>query len=151
MNNICFCLVHPALQPLWSPELCDAVDVGTELATPQSSSPDNCAFCHAVVPQEQMTSHLYSHFSDNNDADDWQYKQTDGPRPQLLPGLYCIHGHATILPARKVHALCRIWKDTAIRLESIYLILKNWMVHFFAHYIFLISCWDFTIVSDDDA
>ncbi|KAF0026478.1 hypothetical protein F2P81_021215 [Scophthalmus maximus] len=57
-------------QPLWSPELCDAVDVGTELATPQSSSPDNCAFCHAVVPQEQMTSHLYSHFSDNNDADD---------------------------------------------------------------------------------
>ncbi|XP_037646612.1 TRAF family member-associated NF-kappa-B activator isoform X1 [Sebastes umbrosus] len=57
-------------QPLWSPELCDAVDVGTELATPQSSSPDKCAFCYAVVPQDRMNSHLYSHFSPKNEADD---------------------------------------------------------------------------------
>lgn len=57
-------------QPLWSPELCDAVDVGTELATPQSSSPDKCAFCHAVVPQDRMNSHLYLHFSPKNEADD---------------------------------------------------------------------------------
>ncbi|XP_054471190.1 TRAF family member-associated NF-kappa-B activator [Anoplopoma fimbria] len=56
-------------QPLWSPELCDAVDVGTELATPQSSSPDKCAFCYAVVPQDRMNSHLYSHFSPKNEAD----------------------------------------------------------------------------------
>ncbi|XP_034742471.1 TRAF family member-associated NF-kappa-B activator [Etheostoma cragini] len=55
-------------QPLWSPELCDAADVGTELATPQSSSPDKCAFCNAVVPQDRMNSHLYSHFSPKNEA-----------------------------------------------------------------------------------
>ncbi|XP_068185472.1 TRAF family member-associated NF-kappa-B activator isoform X2 [Antennarius striatus] len=55
-------------QPLWSPELCDAVGVGTELVTPQSSSPAKCAFCHAVVPQDQMNSHLYSHFSPKNEA-----------------------------------------------------------------------------------
>ncbi|XP_073329104.1 TRAF family member-associated NF-kappa-B activator isoform X2 [Pagrus major] len=58
-------------QPLWSPELCDAVDEGTELATPQSSScPDKCAFCNAVVPQDRMNSHLYSHFSPKTEADD---------------------------------------------------------------------------------
>ncbi|TNN84549.1 hypothetical protein EYF80_005249 [Liparis tanakae] len=57
-------------QLLWSPELCDAGDVGTELATPQSSSPDKCAFCHAVVPQDRMNGHLYSHFSPENGADD---------------------------------------------------------------------------------
>ncbi|TKS67267.1 TRAF family member-associated NF-kappa-B activator [Larimichthys crocea] len=56
-------------QPLWTPVLCDVVDVGTELVTPQSSSPDKCAFCHAVVPQEQMNSHLYLHFSPENEAD----------------------------------------------------------------------------------
>ncbi|KAM7407515.1 hypothetical protein PAMA_003306 [Pampus argenteus] len=56
-------------QPLWSPELCGVVDVGTEPATPQSSSPDKCAFCHAVVPQDQMNSHLYLHFSPKNEAD----------------------------------------------------------------------------------
>ncbi|XP_033966402.1 TRAF family member-associated NF-kappa-B activator isoform X1 [Pseudochaenichthys georgianus] len=56
-------------QPLWSPELCDAADVGTELETPPSSSPDKCAFCHAVVPQERMNSHLYLHFSPKNEAD----------------------------------------------------------------------------------
>ncbi|XP_068428940.1 TRAF family member-associated NF-kappa-B activator [Clinocottus analis] len=59
-------------QPLWSPELCDASDVGTELATPQSSSPDKCAFCHAVVPQDRMNGHLYSHFSPKNEADNQQ-------------------------------------------------------------------------------
>lgn len=64
-----FSLVRPALQPLWSPQLGDAVDVGTELATPQSSSPDKCAFCHAVVPQDRMNSHLYSHCSTKNEAD----------------------------------------------------------------------------------
>ncbi|CAJ1079301.1 TRAF family member-associated NF-kappa-B activator isoform X1 [Xyrichtys novacula] len=57
-------------QPLWSPKLSDAVDVWTELATPQSSSPDKCAFCHAVVPQDRMNSHLYSHFSHKNEAED---------------------------------------------------------------------------------
>ncbi|KAM3607035.1 uncharacterized protein V6R79_000907 [Siganus canaliculatus] len=56
-------------QPLWSPELCDAVDVGTELATHPSGSPDECAFCYKVVPQDRMNSHLYSHFSPKNEAD----------------------------------------------------------------------------------
>ncbi|XP_028993619.1 TRAF family member-associated NF-kappa-B activator [Betta splendens] len=49
-------------QTLWSPELCEAAGVGTELATRQNSSPDKCAFCHAVVPQDRMNIHLYSHF-----------------------------------------------------------------------------------------
>lgn len=59
-------------QPLWRPELCEAVHVGTEVTAPQSGSPDKCAFCHAVVPQERMNSHLYSHFShkDGDDGDD---------------------------------------------------------------------------------
>ncbi|XP_040913931.1 TRAF family member-associated NF-kappa-B activator isoform X1 [Toxotes jaculatrix] len=56
-------------QPLWSPELCEAVDVGTERVTPPSSSPDKCAFCNAVVPQDRMNSHLYSHFSNKNEVD----------------------------------------------------------------------------------
>ncbi|XP_038576357.1 TRAF family member-associated NF-kappa-B activator [Micropterus salmoides] len=56
-------------QPLWSPELSDAVDAGTELAAPQSSSPDKCAFCHAVVPQDRMNSHLYSHCWPKNESD----------------------------------------------------------------------------------
>ncbi|XP_060910342.1 TRAF family member-associated NF-kappa-B activator [Labrus mixtus] len=51
-------------QPLWSPELSDAANVWTELA------PDKCAFCHAVVPQGRMNSHLYSHFSPKNEAED---------------------------------------------------------------------------------
>lgn len=61
-----------SLQPLWRPELCEAVHVGTEVTAPQSGSPDKCAFCHAVVPQERMNSHLYSHFShkDGDDDDD---------------------------------------------------------------------------------
>lgn len=66
-------------QPLWSPELCDASDVGTELATPQSGSgsgssssgsSNQCAFCNTVVPQDRMNSHLYLHFSPKNEADD---------------------------------------------------------------------------------
>lgn len=57
-------------QPLWIPELSDAANVWTELVTPQSSSPDKCAFCHAVVPQDRMNSHLYSHFSPKNEAED---------------------------------------------------------------------------------
>ncbi|KAF3694904.1 TRAF family member-associated NF-kappa-B activator TRAF-interacting protein [Channa argus] len=56
-------------QPLWSPELSDAVGVGTELAMPQSSSPDKCAFCNAVVPQDRMNNHLYLHFSRKSEAD----------------------------------------------------------------------------------
>ncbi|KAM3861960.1 TRAF family member-associated NF-kappa-B activator [Diretmus argenteus] len=55
-------------QPLWSPELCDAADVGTEPEVAQSSSPDKCAFCQAVVPQDLMNSHLYSHFSHKREA-----------------------------------------------------------------------------------
>ncbi|XP_061698441.1 TRAF family member-associated NF-kappa-B activator [Syngnathoides biaculeatus] len=55
-------------QSLWSPDLCEAPDVGAELAAPQSSIPDKCAFCHAVVPQEQMNSHLYSHFSPKDET-----------------------------------------------------------------------------------
>lgn len=66
VNNVLFCLVDPALQPVWSPDLSD---VGTELETPQRSSPDKCAFCKAVVPQEQMNSHLYLHFSPKSEAD----------------------------------------------------------------------------------
>lgn len=68
-NNILFSLVRLAPQPLWSPELCEAVDVETEVVTLQSSSPDKCAFCHAVVPQEEMNSHLYLHFSPKTEAD----------------------------------------------------------------------------------
>ncbi|KAM4608614.1 TRAF family member-associated NF-kappa-B activator isoform 1-T2 [Polymixia lowei] len=55
-------------QLLWTPELCDSADVGTELELVQSSSPDKCAFCHAVVPQDRMNSHLYSHFSEKSEA-----------------------------------------------------------------------------------
>lgn len=52
-------------QPLWSPELCDA---SADLASPQSGSPDKCAFCHAVVAPDRMNSHLYSHFSHKGDG-----------------------------------------------------------------------------------
>lgn len=52
-------------QPLWSPELCDA---SADLASPQSGSPDKCAFCHAVVPPDRMNSHLYLHFSHKGDS-----------------------------------------------------------------------------------
>ncbi|KAK7938509.1 hypothetical protein WMY93_001835 [Mugilogobius chulae] len=56
-------------QPLWSPDLCESVDVRADLTSPQSSSPDKCAFCHAVVPPDRMNMHLYSHFSHKNDSD----------------------------------------------------------------------------------
>ncbi|CAI5656173.1 unnamed protein product [Oreochromis niloticus] len=55
-------------QSVWIPDLCDAAAVGTELETPQSSTPE-CAFCNAVVPPDQMNSHLYLHFSHKNEAD----------------------------------------------------------------------------------
>uniref|UniRef100_A0A8C6V227 TRAF family member-associated NFKB activator n=1 Tax=Neogobius melanostomus TaxID=47308 RepID=A0A8C6V227_9GOBI len=55
-------------QPLWSPELCDAVEVGMDLVSTQSGSPDKCAFCHAVVAPDRMNMHLYSHFSDKTDS-----------------------------------------------------------------------------------
>ncbi|KAM6934188.1 LOW QUALITY PROTEIN: TRAF family member-associated NF-kappa-B activator [Xenentodon cancila] len=61
---------HSALQSLWSPRVSDAVDVRQEPETPPSSSPDKCAFCYAVVPQDRMNSHLYSHFSPKNEVDD---------------------------------------------------------------------------------
>lgn len=58
-------------QSLWRPELCNAVHMGTEVtAALQSGSPDKCAFCHAVVPQDRMNSHLYSHFSHKDGDDD---------------------------------------------------------------------------------
>ncbi|XP_077391979.1 TRAF family member-associated NF-kappa-B activator isoform X2 [Festucalex cinctus] len=55
-------------QSLWSPDLCEATGAAAEMATAQSSIPDKCAFCHAVVPQEQMNSHLYSHFSPKDET-----------------------------------------------------------------------------------
>uniref|UniRef100_H3C5J3 TRAF family member-associated NFKB activator n=1 Tax=Tetraodon nigroviridis TaxID=99883 RepID=H3C5J3_TETNG len=61
-------MVRGPQQPLWSPELCDTVGMGTEVLEPQSSSPDKCAFCHAVVPQDRMNSHLFLHFSPENEA-----------------------------------------------------------------------------------
>lgn len=65
--NDTFSLVLPALQSLWSPGLCEAVDIGTD-QEPPSSSPNKCAFCNAVVPQNRMNSHLYSHCSPKNEA-----------------------------------------------------------------------------------
>lgn len=62
------CSLRLLVQPLWSPELCDSVGKGTEASESQSGSPDKCAFCHAVVPQDRMNSHLYLHFSPNNEA-----------------------------------------------------------------------------------
>ncbi|KAF7668813.1 hypothetical protein LDENG_00285800 [Lucifuga dentata] len=65
-------VVRGPQQPLWSPELCDTADTETETDVVQSSSPDKCAFCHAVVPQDQMNSHLYSHFSPKHEASNCQ-------------------------------------------------------------------------------
>ncbi|KAM8858073.1 TRAF family member-associated NF-kappa-B activator isoform X2 [Synchiropus splendidus] len=59
-------------QPLWRPKPCHSADVETESSSsslPSSSSPDKCEFCHAIVPQECMNSHLYSHFSPKSEAD----------------------------------------------------------------------------------
>ncbi|XP_024863437.1 TRAF family member-associated NF-kappa-B activator isoform X2 [Kryptolebias marmoratus] len=54
-------------QSFWSPGLCEAADTGTD-QEPLSSSPNKCAFCNAVVPQNRMNSHLYSHCSPKNEA-----------------------------------------------------------------------------------
>ncbi|XP_041700339.1 TRAF family member-associated NF-kappa-B activator [Coregonus clupeaformis] len=56
-------------KPLWSPELCDATAVAAAAqavsAKPQqqinNNSPDICAYCNAVVPQDHMKSHLFTH------------------------------------------------------------------------------------------
>ncbi|XP_061826635.1 TRAF family member-associated NF-kappa-B activator [Nerophis lumbriciformis] len=54
-------------QSLWVPQMLVpqmlAPQMCAEAAGPGSSVPDKCAFCQAVVPQEHMNSHLYSHFS----------------------------------------------------------------------------------------
>ncbi|XP_061926466.1 TRAF family member-associated NF-kappa-B activator-like isoform X1 [Entelurus aequoreus] len=54
-------------QSLWLPQMLApqmlAPQMCAEAAGPGSSVPDKCAFCQAVVPQECMNSHLYSHFS----------------------------------------------------------------------------------------
>ncbi|XP_047225819.1 TRAF family member-associated NF-kappa-B activator isoform X3 [Girardinichthys multiradiatus] len=55
-------------QSLWTPERCDAVDLGAN-QEPPSSSPIKCAFCPDVVPQNLMTSHLYLHFSPKKEAE----------------------------------------------------------------------------------
>ncbi|XP_032424459.1 TRAF family member-associated NF-kappa-B activator [Xiphophorus hellerii] len=55
-------------QPLWTPELCDAVDMGAN-QEPLSSCPVECAFCPDLVPQNLMTSHLYLHFLPKKEAE----------------------------------------------------------------------------------
>ncbi|KAG7260184.1 hypothetical protein CRUP_036819 [Coryphaenoides rupestris] len=59
-------------QPLWSPVLRElergAVGVGAGGGDSGDSSPDKCAFCHALVPQDRMNSHLYLHFSHKSEA-----------------------------------------------------------------------------------
>ncbi|XP_062389987.1 TRAF family member-associated NF-kappa-B activator isoform X2 [Sardina pilchardus] len=52
-------------QALWSPELCDAAAVAAPPACAEPHQQENCAFCHASVPQERMYSHLNSHFKDS--------------------------------------------------------------------------------------
>uniref|UniRef100_A0A3B3XEZ5 Tbk1/Ikki binding domain-containing protein n=1 Tax=Poecilia mexicana TaxID=48701 RepID=A0A3B3XEZ5_9TELE len=55
-------------QPRWTPELCDAVDMGAN-QEPLSSCPVECAFCPDLVPQNLMTSHLYLHFLPKKEAE----------------------------------------------------------------------------------
>lgn len=55
-------------QPLWSPDLSDAVAQAVSVKPSQSRNPDKCAFCQAEVPQDRMNSHLYSHCSPKNEA-----------------------------------------------------------------------------------
>ncbi|KAM4560922.1 TRAF family member-associated NF-kappa-B activator isoform 1-T3 [Fundulus diaphanus] len=55
-------------QSLWTPELCDPIDIGAN-QEPPDSSPIKCAFCPDVVPQNLMTSHLYLHFSPKKEAE----------------------------------------------------------------------------------
>ncbi|XP_030642498.1 TRAF family member-associated NF-kappa-B activator [Chanos chanos] len=49
-------------QTLWSPELCDLPESIAGAESQQNQSSNNCAFCTAVVPHEDMYSHLNSHF-----------------------------------------------------------------------------------------
>ncbi|XP_031414132.1 TRAF family member-associated NF-kappa-B activator isoform X2 [Clupea harengus] len=52
-------------QPLWSPELSDAGAVASSQACAEPHQQENCAFCHASVPQDRMYSHLNSHFKNS--------------------------------------------------------------------------------------
>ncbi|XP_041927453.1 TRAF family member-associated NF-kappa-B activator isoform X1 [Alosa alosa] len=52
-------------QALWSPELCDAAAVAAPPACAEPHQQENCAFCHASVPQDRMYSHLNSHFKNS--------------------------------------------------------------------------------------
>ncbi|KAJ8352236.1 hypothetical protein SKAU_G00237120 [Synaphobranchus kaupii] len=49
-------------KPVWSPELCEAAGSEASADREQNRSPDNCAFCNALVPQDHIYSHLNSHF-----------------------------------------------------------------------------------------
>uniref|UniRef100_A0A4W5RDF7 TRAF family member-associated NFKB activator n=1 Tax=Hucho hucho TaxID=62062 RepID=A0A4W5RDF7_9TELE len=66
--------VRGPLQPLWSPELCDAVAAAAQAvsAKPQqqinNNSPDICAYCNAEVPQDHMKSHLFTHCQRESEA-----------------------------------------------------------------------------------
>ncbi|XP_064861532.1 LOW QUALITY PROTEIN: TRAF family member-associated NF-kappa-B activator-like [Oncorhynchus nerka] len=55
-------------QPLWRPELCDATTATAAQAVSaeqqqqmNNNSPDICTYCNAVVPEEHMNSHLFTH------------------------------------------------------------------------------------------
>ncbi|KAL2081455.1 hypothetical protein ACEWY4_023308 [Coilia grayii] len=52
-------------QPLWSPELCEQVAVGSPPACTEPHQQENCAFCNASVPHDRMYSHLNSHFKNS--------------------------------------------------------------------------------------
>ncbi|XP_035606065.1 TRAF family member-associated NF-kappa-B activator isoform X2 [Oncorhynchus keta] len=63
--------VRGPLQPLWSPELCDAAAAQAVSAKPQqqiNNSPDICAYCNAEVPQDHMKSHLFTHCQRESEA-----------------------------------------------------------------------------------
>ncbi|KAJ8416986.1 hypothetical protein AAFF_G00328640 [Aldrovandia affinis] len=49
-------------KPVWSPEFCEASMSAAGADPQQSTSPKNCAFCDDLVPQDDMYSHLNSHF-----------------------------------------------------------------------------------------
>ncbi|KAL0963786.1 hypothetical protein UPYG_G00313570 [Umbra pygmaea] len=64
-------------QPLWSPELCDGTAAAAAAAQvvnvePQqlinNNIPDICAYCNAVVPQDHMKSHLFTHCQRESEA-----------------------------------------------------------------------------------
>ncbi|XP_064868408.1 TRAF family member-associated NF-kappa-B activator-like isoform X2 [Oncorhynchus nerka] len=63
--------VRGPLQPLWSPELCDAAAAQAVSAKPQqqiNNNPDICAYCNAEVPQDHMKSHLFTHCQRESEA-----------------------------------------------------------------------------------